>query len=42
MIGDWINPTFPMQVSEIGDNWVNATFEGNEADDFTWEGVDIH
>lgn len=40
-IGNLINPDFPMKVTLVGPNYVHATFEGNEGDDYEFEGVDI-
>ena len=40
MVGDWValNPNFPMQIVDAGDDYAYATWEGNEGD--PWEFCD--
>ena len=40
MVGDWValNPNFPMQIEDAGDDYAYATWEGNEGD--PWEFCD--
>ena len=42
MVGDWIcdEHGFPMQITNVGDDYAYATFEGNEADPWEFDDKD--
>ena len=42
MVGDWValNPNFPMQIEDAGDDYAYATWEGNEGDPWEFDDKD--
>ena len=42
MVGDWIcgEHGFPMQITNVGDDYAYATFEGNECDPWEFDDKD--
>ena len=42
MVGDWITNRngFPMQITNVGENYAYATFEGNEGDPWEFDDKD--
>ena len=44
MVGDWCcdEHGFPMQITNVGDDYTYATFEGNEADPWEFDDKDEH
>ena len=44
MVGDWITNRhgFPMQITNVGEDYAYATFEGNEGDPWEFDDKDDH